>query len=82
MSNGFLWPVFHFSSRQLGIREVERVFKNTARVGAVVGTKPWSVALRMGHCGSHSTGSFLPGQFGLSTTLSGPGIHWPAPHRN
>lgn len=71
MSHGFLEPAFHLSSRQLGTGEDGKVFKNRARVGAVAGTKPWSVALRMGRCGLHSAGSFLPGRSGLSTTLSG-----------
>lgn len=52
VSHGFLEPAFHFYSRPLGI-EVERIFKNRGRVGAVAGTKPWSVALRMGHCSSY-----------------------------
>lgn len=50
VSGGFLEPAFHLFSRQLA--EEGRIFKNRARVGAVAGTKPWSVALRMGRYSS------------------------------
>lgn len=70
-----------FSPRQL--ESVDgKVVSRGAGVGAVTGTKPWSVALRMGSRSSYSAGSFLPSRSGLSATLSGPGIHWPAPRRN
>lgn len=49
----------------------EDVLKIEPGWGAVAGTKPWSVALRMGHRSSYSAGCFRPGQSGLSTTLSG-----------